>query len=142
MKTTTFIVLIAIAIPAIALITSFAYTIWQIDEVHTIEAHVQVASYFGMNRNTDKLYLGTVKPPGSAFRNFTVKNNLDETRRIRIRVTGSHEEFATIYPDNFVLGPHEVKSVHYFMNIPSSLEHGNYSSNITITYLKYRKIFK
>ncbi len=136
MKLIYFILILCCLVPATAILSFVGYVNYKIDYVRTIEAHIMVGNVYGVNIDSSDLYLGATKPGGIAFRNFTVTNTGEETRKIEVSVKGPMKDWATITPNYFLIDPGEKKHVKYRIKVPLGTSHGNYTSKVMILFIK------
>lgn len=130
------VMLICVLIPVVSIGTYILYLNYKVDYVRSIEAEIMVSRHWGVNIDKDKLYLGSVRPGGEAYRNFTVTNTDQFEREIRIYTGGVMKEWARVNDQKFRLGPNETKHITFYLAVPKETAYGNYTSPIYVFFMK------
>jgi hypothetical protein len=110
-------------------ITFYFYTHYIIQEILTVEAHVEVNDYVGFNLDTDKLYFGTVFPGGASERAIYVSYYKKEPAYVTVSVTGPIADWIEPKPDRFLIY-NETREVMFRITPPKDAVLGNHTSTI------------
>ncbi len=127
--------MLAIAAVIAAGATFFIYSMYAVVDVKTVEAHVIVDNYVGINVGTDKLYFGTVMPGGEAERGIIITNNYNEGLNVRVQVLGGLKGWLVPEEKSFYM-ENRTRKLGFTLMVPEDAEIGNYTGEVRVYFLR------
>jgi hypothetical protein len=101
-------------------------------ESKTLYAKVTVSDRYGFDVNGSALTFGEVSPSGTMSREIFVRNDRNESVRIKIYSRGDISSFFGSFDHDFILGKNETRNVSFSVSIPGNTEYGVYEGRVII----------
>lgn len=97
----------------------------------SVETHVKVDEYVGINLDTDRLYFGTVSPGGMGKRELTVKS--DKASYGVVKTNGENGAWIMANPQAFYMEGGTNRTIQFIASVPEGMMRGNYTGLATVT---------
>lgn len=133
------IILIVIAVNAAFLAAYASSSIYdQLTVVSSQEfgMRVTVGSYAGYDVTTSEIVFGTIPPGSISIRNITFSNNFTFPVRVEQTASGELAPWVSTHDNYFVLQPGEAKNLGVALELPTGIEHRNYTGKFRINFRK------
>ena len=104
----------------------------------TIQMHVKVADYVGINLDTDKLYFGTVSPGNKGTRDLDISSSFDTV--VRFSAQGDIGAWVSAVPTTLEIDKGETQKAYFVVKVPANATPGNHTGTLTVRF--YRPILK
>ncbi|MGM5487733.1 MAG: hypothetical protein ACQESG_02175 [Nanobdellota archaeon] len=118
----------------VILATYFGYTYLYQADVQTLDIHIRVDDYLGMNTDTDRLWFGTISPGSHGKRYVNVTNPKDYPVVVDFSVKGDVSGWIRISDNGFALQPNGSKKLRVFAQVPKTASFGNYTGTLYVTF--------
>ena len=99
-------------------------------EKREIYAQVIVSDNFGVAINGTSLIFGMTLPGGSSRKDIQLENNYNHNVKFKIYMEGNISDFLIVSENNFILKPHENKTLTFNVNIPKNAPMGTYDGKV------------
>ncbi len=121
-------------ITALILLTGFLITttLWALTptKTQTLEAHVKIADYVGVNLDTDKLYFGTLKPGSTADRSISIKTSNKAVTTITTK--GEISDWLIASKTIIKTTPGKEENIKFTIITPKNATKGNHTGTIIV----------
>lgn len=103
-------------------------------QVIKYKMHVIVGDHIGFDLNREVITFGMVTPSGTATRHIEIST--EDHRKVRITAHGDLADWIVVSDNNFVLQPHETKTVDVTVSVPVYTEFDDYTGTLKISFFK------
>ncbi|MEA3430957.1 MAG: hypothetical protein U9R08_06820 [Nanoarchaeota archaeon] len=137
MKTTKFLILLAIVILLAIGGVAIYYGTFKVVNSKTYNLHITIADKVGFNldNSTETIFFGTVRPEGAIGKTINITNKYDKPVKTIYKASGPISNWLTT-PKSSIIQPGEVYSAGFDVAPPKDTPFDNYTGKLTILLLK------